>query len=581
MLDGAEAGRPFLQQIDVRGGQGPYTWNIIEGSLPEGVGLDPVTGTTAGTPYRTGASSFTVEVVDSEDRRSRQLLIATVEVQYERLDEEFAWIDAREGGTRLPIDQDDQAVSVDLPFTFRYFGTPFRKLSVSSNGYLVFGDDQATTFANTNVPNSRNPNGTVAVLWDDLSPQVGGGVWARTTGRFPNRKTVIAWIDAPRFRDYGSGTFEVILEEGTNDIVMQYLDIDFGEPAFNLGKSATIGIESVDGTAGIEISYNDTLPDPYIGGVAIRFSDGFQSWPTMNTRQLQQGALSRPYVDILSARAGNPPLAWSLLSGSLPPGLALDSRTGMITGVPSEAGDFTFNVKATDSSHPEWTIISQHTLKIVPEYFMSDGPYKWIDARDDGGRLEFPADASAMNITLPFPFTYFGALFDEVLVSSHGYLSFGSRQITSPTNTSIPNPAQPNGVAAALWDSFSPGSGQGVWVRTIGDAPNRRLVVSWIDVAHFNQIGAARFQVLLEEGTDRIIFQYQDINFNDERFDNGASATVGLESPAGTIGVEFSFNTPMLGPYRGAASLVYTPLKVEASASDRQDEVKNRIRATP
>jgi hypothetical protein len=47
-----------------------------------------------------------------------------------------------------------------------------------------------------------------------------------------------------------------------------------------------------------------------------------------------------------------PPITYSVVSGSLPLGLAMDSSTGAITGVPLVSGDSTFRVQVVDSSDP-------------------------------------------------------------------------------------------------------------------------------------------------------------------------------------------------------------------------------------
>ena len=97
-------------------------------------------------------------------------------------------------------------------------------------------------------------------------------------------------------------------------------------------------------------------------------------------------------------------------------------------------------------------------------------------------------------------------------------------------------------------------------MKTVGQAPNRQFVVTWIDAARFNQVGAVTFQIILEESSNRIIFQYRDAFFDDDRYDYGSSATIGVESPAGTIGTQFSVDTAVLKPYEGQKSLVFTPV---------------------
>ena len=64
---------------------------------------------------------------------------------------------------------------------------------------------------------------------------------------------------------------------------------------------------------------------------------------------LPNAQVGSAYSATLAAQGGTPPYSWSLSSGSLPQGLALNSTTGEVSGTPGQSGSFTFTAKVTDA----------------------------------------------------------------------------------------------------------------------------------------------------------------------------------------------------------------------------------------
>src|SRR2546425_13179771 len=64
---------------------------------------------------------------------------------------------------------------------------------------------------------------------------------------------------------------------------------------------------------------------------------------------LPSGTVNVAYNQTLTALGGTPPYTWSVVSGSLPPGLSL-STGGTLLGTPTAAGTSSFTVQVKDST---------------------------------------------------------------------------------------------------------------------------------------------------------------------------------------------------------------------------------------
>jgi subtilisin family serine protease len=68
----------------------------------------------------------------------------------------------------------------------------------------------------------------------------------------------------------------------------------------------------------------------------------------IRTNGLKNPRVGRIYSVTLGATGGKSPYSWSILSGSLPPGLHLNPSTGEIAGVPTSSGSFNLVFQVTD-----------------------------------------------------------------------------------------------------------------------------------------------------------------------------------------------------------------------------------------
>jgi len=84
----------------------------------------------------------------------------------------------------------------------------------------------------------------------------------------------------------------------------------------------------------------------------------------IETSSLPNGALNVSYNATLAADGGAAPYTWSIDKGTLPAGLSLDSGTGIVSGVPTASGDYTFTAEVSDNSTPVKSDKQRYTITI-------------------------------------------------------------------------------------------------------------------------------------------------------------------------------------------------------------------------
>lgn len=81
---------------------------------------------------------------------------------------------------------------------------------------------------------------------------------------------------------------------------------------------------------------------------------------------LANATVNSSYYRTVVATGGVKPYTWSVSSGTLPPGLSLNSSTGAISGRPTTAGTSTFTVTVTDSQATAVSASKVFSLQVLP-----------------------------------------------------------------------------------------------------------------------------------------------------------------------------------------------------------------------
>ena len=158
--------------------------------------------------------------------------------------------------------------------------------------------------------------------------------------------------------------------------------------------------------------------------------------------------------------------------------------------------------------------------------------------------LSLTGDDAVAQVSLPFPVPFYESAVTTLWVDTNGYVSFANPGGSHPYDgTNIPAPSAPNSMVAAFWDDLVVDASASVRTATTGSAPNRKFVVEWRNVYRKGDTTARlTAEVLLGENGDATV-NYSGLDTAPEK---GEQAVVGIESPGGEVGIQYSFRQAVL-----------------------------------
>ena len=185
-------------------------------------------------------------------------------------------------------------------------------------------------------------------------------------------------------------------------------------------------------------------------------------------------------------------------------------------------------------------------------------------------RLSLSGSYGSTPVALPFLFTFYGQSYEIANVATSGFVSFLDAPI-NPYNNPIPDTYTPNAAIYPFWDELSVDYDSGVYTKVLGTAPNRQFVIEWRNV-HFccSSVETIDVEVVLFEN-GKILTQYR--NIGDSSRERGDSATIGIENETGTVGLQYSYNQPVIGSSDFAVRYSLPPSGfVQGTVIDKNDQ---------
>ncbi|KQC07886.1 MAG: hypothetical protein APR54_00635 [Candidatus Cloacimonas sp. SDB] len=199
-----------------------------------------------------------------------------------------------------------------------------------------------------------------------------------------------------------------------------------------------------------------------------------------------------------------------------------------------------------DDSDADYSLAPVYNwIEIDPDY---GGSGTILNLNDNGNT----GDIEDVDLPENFRFIFYGQEYSLITVCSNGWIAPGGTDNYEFMNWHIPGFLGPSPMIAPFWDDLKIGNGNVCYYYEI---ESRKFIIEWSHLQNEYNNDEETFQVILFDsleypsitGDSEILFQYKVVNNVDQGTYNygvqhGLYASVGIEDPSSTIGLEYTFN---------------------------------------
>ena len=319
----------YFAELEAKGGLPPYNWRFVSGNLPNGVSLTEF-GEISGSVDEDLSGSFVARVIDANNKKADRNIIFTVQnldlvitsplvLEAGIVRQEYSETLRASGaceGSNWSVSSGTLPPGINLETDGRLSGVPTES-----------GDFTFDITVQDGIARAKTSSFIIVIAPEDLilnSQIISSG---RANQQFSHFFSASGGVP-PYSWSLNSGELPpgLVLHSSTGEL--------FGVPtdpgSFNFGISVSDAGDLND----IEDFNLEIEPAP------LNITTGLND--------LSDGAVGENYEFNLSVEGGVSPYAWSIVSGELPPGIAL-SQQGSINGVPTSPGNYSFFARVTDS----------------------------------------------------------------------------------------------------------------------------------------------------------------------------------------------------------------------------------------
>ena len=315
----------YSQAITNAGGTGTATFAVTAGSLPAGLSLSTA-GIVSGTPTAAGTSTFTITATDSLGATGARGLSMVVNPPVSILTSVLPNSTVGKGGYQQVM----AAIGGTGTISYAVSGGALPDGLALSTGGVLNGTPTAAGTFNLTLTATDSVGATASRSY---TVQIGSPLNFTTTS-MPN------WTVGKPFSQTISAT-------GGTGAVQFALTTGSVPTGFSLSPAGVLsGTPVAAGTFSFTVAASDNVGSSNTQSYTIVISPAVTiSGPVLPPWTVGQAG----YTQTVSGANGTGAFTMSISTGAIPPGMAFDPVTGILSGTPTTRGNYPFTVTATDS----------------------------------------------------------------------------------------------------------------------------------------------------------------------------------------------------------------------------------------